>query len=96
MKLIEERQGPNTSKPTYFVPTLHTPVIKRLILETCSEPHVSHLDPRTSKKLHRYRRYPRAVGRDVEGRECFWLLVIAKRNSWITASYPVLEPNERK
>ena len=91
---IEERHHPRTSKPTYFLPSLPTRTITRMILETAQKSETCHVDPRTSKKLYRYRRYDQVIGQHViSGQPCHWLVVVAKRNSWITAAYPVTDPS---
>lgn len=94
LTLIKERHGPGTTRPTYFLETIVLAVLRTMVLETCQSPDTYHLDPRTTKKIYKYKKFDRPIGTNaISGEDCYWLLVIAKRNSWITAAYPLNNPN---
>ena len=83
-----------TGVPTTFHGHLSDNSIETMVLETAGNPEKHHVDERSSKVIYRYLEYDQPIGLESQtGRECHWLVVVAKSNSWIITAYPsVTEP----
>ena len=63
-----------------------------MILQTGRCPDEYKVDEKTSKKILRFKEFDQVIGYRGKGKvECKWLLVIAKKNSWIQTAYPVVD-----
>ena len=83
----------NNGKSTFATHLTHD-IIKEMILLASLCPTFFKLDAhgrgRKKKRLYRFLKFEEPIGKHGHNnKECFWLVVIAKSNSWIVSAYPI-------
>ena len=88
---IKQHHGIKSSTPTYFLDSISDEILREMIMETCKKASKFHIDATTQKKIFRALKYDQPIGTDnSNGDDCHWLVVVAKRNSWIVVAYPAV------